>query len=137
MATLRKHVEIGEEILKGRLDDSVLEIIMAHHERGDGSGYPNKLKDYQMNVLQRILQVADTITGLTSPRSYREPKPKELVLNILREEAEKGRLNKEIVRVAVTYYDSIMEGVKVKSDEMLTMYRKLQSNYEITYKQMK
>jgi len=137
MATLRKHVEIGEEILKGRLDDSVLEIIMAHHERGDGSGYPNKLKDYQMNVLQRILQVADTITGLTSPRSYREPKPKELVLNILREEAEKGRLNKEIVRVAVTYYDSIMEGVKAKSDEMLTMYRKLQSNYENTYKQMK
>ena len=46
-------------------------------------------------------------------------------------------MNKEIVRVAVTYYDSIMEGVKVKSDEMLTMYRKLQSNYEITYKQMK
>ena len=75
------------------------------------------------------------MTGLTNPRSYRNPKPKDVVISILREEADKGRLGKEVVRAAVTYYDEIMAGVKQKSDEMLSMYRKLQDSYEATYKQ--
>ena len=85
----------------------------------------------------RILQVADTITGLTNPRSYRDPKPKNVVLSILQEEADKGKFAKDVVRTAITYYDEIMEGVKTKSEEMLAMYRKLQENYEVTYKQTK
>ena len=60
-----------------------------------------------------------------------------MVINILREEADKGKLAKEVVRTAVTYYDDIMAGVKVKADEMLAMYKKLQENYETTYKQTK
>lgn len=137
MNTLRTHVEVVESILQGRVEDDVLEIITAHHERGDGSGYPKHLKDHQMNRLMRILQVADTITGLTAPRSYRNPKPKDVVISILKEEADKGKLSKEVVRTAVTYYDQIMEVVKEKSDEMLAMYHKLQDNYEITYKKIK
>ena len=135
MQTLRTHVEVVESILKGRIDEGVLDTIMAHHERGDGSGYPKRLKSDQMNRLMRILQVADTMTGLTNPRSYRDPKPKEVVINILKEEAEKCKLGKEVVRAATTYYDEIMAGVKQKSDEMLSMYRKLQDSYEATYKQ--
>lgn len=137
MDTLRTHVAVSEELLKGRLDKEVLDILLAHHERADGSGYPKHLKDGQMTRLQRILQVADTITGLTNPRSYRDPKPKDLVINILREEADKGRLSKEVVRIAITYYDPIMEGVRIKSESMLSMYHKLQDNYDITYKQIK
>lgn len=137
MQTLRTHVEVSESILKGRIDEGVLEVIMAHHERGDGSGYPKHLKSDQMNRLMRILQVADTMTGLTNPRSYRTPKPKDVVISILKEEAEKGKLGKEVVRAAVTNYDEIMDGVKRKSEEMLSMYRKLQDNYETTYRQTK
>lgn len=137
MQTLRTHVEVAESILKGRIDEGVLEVILAHHERCDGSGYPKHLKSNQLNRLMRILQVADTITGLTNPRSYRDPKPANVVVSILKEEAEKGKLSKEVVRIAVNYYDDIMAGVKVKTDEMLAMYRKLQDNYEITYKQTK
>ena len=137
MNTLRTHVGVIEGILKGRLDDAALDIVTAHHERGDGSGYPKKLKDAQMNRLQKILQVADTITGLTAPRSYRDPKPRDLVITILKEEADKGKLNKDIVRTAINYYDSIMAGVQEKNKEMLAMYRKLQDNYEITYRQIK
>ena len=137
MQTLRTHVEVAESILKGRIDEGVLEVILAHHERCDGSGYPKHLKSDQLNRLMRILQVADTITGLTNPRSYRDPKPANVVVSILKEEAEKGKLSKEVVRTAVNYYDDIMAGVKVKTDEMLAMYRKLQDNYEITYKQTK
>lgn len=137
MHTLRGHVEVTGDILKGRIRPEVLDIIMAHHERGDGSGYPNRLKDAQMTRLQKILQVADTITGLTSPRSYRAPKTKEEVIAILKEEAEKGKLSGEIVRAAITYYDLIMEGVKEKSAEMLATYKKLEDKYEVIYRQIK
>lgn len=133
MAKLRTHVEVVESILRGRFEQQVLDIITAHHERGDGSGYPAKLKDGQMNRLQKVLQVADTVTGLTAQRSYREPKPKEVVISILKEEADKGRLNKEVVHIFNTHYDAIMGSVSEKNKEALAMYRKLVENYEITY----
>lgn len=137
MGTLRTHVGVVETILKGRVEDETLEIITAHHERADGSGYPKHLKGGEMNRLMKILQVADTITGLTSPRPYRNPKTKETIIAILKEEAEKGKLSSEVVRVAVNYYDSIMDVVKQKSEDMLSMYNKLQNNYEVTYKKTK
>ena len=80
---------------------------------------------------------ADMVTALISKRSYREPKTKDEVIAILREDADAGKLSKEIVRTVITYYDKIMEGVNTKKDETLAMYRKLVLNYDITYKQTK
>lgn len=137
MQELRTHVKVAEEILKDRISPAVLDVITAHHERCDGSGYPHRLKDSQMSRIQKILQVADTVTGLTNPRSYRTPKTKEEVIAILKEEADKGKFNKEVVRTFINYYDVIMDGVKEKSTEMLATYRKLEENYELTYKQVK
>lgn len=137
MEELRGHVEKLESILHGRIDSQTLDIISAHHERGDGSGYPRHLKDYQMSVLQKILQVADTITGLTSPRSYREPKTKEQVIAILKEEADKKRLSKDVVNTAINLYDSIMASVKLRTEETLATYHKLQENYKVTYEKTK
>lgn len=137
MMTMRSHVETLESILRGRVDQEVLDVICAHHERCDGSGYPNHLKDYQMNTLQKILQVADTITALVRPMSYREPKTRDEILAILREEADKGKLNREVVTTAINLYDPIMENVNRKTNETLATYRKLQENYKVTYEQIK
>lgn len=136
MINLRTHVNLIEEVLKDRVPAEVMEIITAHHERGDGSGYPRRLKDYQMNRLQQILQVADTVTGLTAPRSYREPRTKDQVLSILKEEADKGKYNKEIIRAFTNFYDKIMEGAEGKSKLILSTYKKLEENYEATFKQI-
>lgn len=137
MQSLRMHVDYIQTILNGRLDSEVLDVISAHHERGDGSGYPNRLRDSQMNKLQKILQVADTITGLTSKRSYRAQKSKEQVIGILKEEADKGRLNKEIVKTFISFYDQIMGEVEKKSEQMVSTYIKLNENYEITSKKIR
>lgn len=137
MTRLKNHVPIIEHILHGRLKDECLEIITSHHERSDGSGYPNKLRGSQMNRLQLILQVADVVTALTSPRSYREPKAKEQVIDILRDEVQKGRLSSEIVRTFTTFYDNIMDGVAKESAQQLSTFKKLVDNYDATYKQIK
>ena len=134
--SLRNHVMDAYDIMKGRVTPQILEIIAAHHERSDGSGYPKHLQDYQMNRSQRILQVADVVTALTNQRSYRPAKTKEQVIKILCEEAERGHLNGEVVRIVTGLYDRIMGVVKGESDKMLYTYRKLQENYDITLRQI-
>lgn len=129
---LRVHVEVVETILKGHVDPVVLEIVMAHHERCDGSGYPKRLRDAQMSKLQKILQVADTVTALVNKRSYREPKSRDEIIEILRTESELGRLNKEVVRTLITYYDNIMEGAQLKAQDVLNKYKRIQESYEST-----
>lgn len=133
---LREHVNVAEKILKGRIPDDCLDIVLSHHERGDGSGYPRKLRAVEMNKLQQILHVADTVTGLTAPRSYREPRNKDQVIRILKEESDYGKLNGEVVRTFINFYDKIMENVEKENKEMLSLYNKMKMNYEITYKQI-
>lgn len=134
---LRTHVEIAERVLKDKIADEVYHIALAHHERCDGSGYPHHQKDAQMNMPQRILQVADVVTALSNPRSYRKDMPKEKVIAILNEEANKNRLKKTVVITLVKSYDRIMERVKAESAEIMKMYDTLNKQYELISKKYK
>jgi HD-GYP domain-containing protein (c-di-GMP phosphodiesterase class II) len=51
----------------------VSDIILAHHERIDGTGYPRKLKGDEIPLLSRIISVADTYDVMTARDSYRKP----------------------------------------------------------------
>ena len=134
---LRTHVEIGEKVLSDKMKREVVNIGMAHHERCDGSGYPRRLKDVQMNMPQCILQVADVVTALVNPRSYRPDLPKEKVISILNEEVAKNRLKKQVVRTFVNSYDRIMKRVRTESAEIMKMYETLNMQYELISKKYK
>lgn len=134
---LRTHVQIMGKVLQNKMHSGIVNIAMAHHERGDGSGYPHHMKDIQMNMPQRILQVADVVTALVNPRSYRKDMPKEKVIAILNEEADKHRLNKQVVIAFVNSYDRIMTRVKEESAEILKMYETLNMQYELISKKYK
>jgi putative nucleotidyltransferase with HDIG domain len=71
-STIVKHPVIGSDIVKqlGFLDDLV-PVILHHHERYDGHGYPNGLKDDEIPVGARILGIADAYDAMTSDRPYR------------------------------------------------------------------
>jgi putative two-component system response regulator len=80
MAIIRTHAAIGGKILA----DSHCELIQlgaliasAHHERWDGSGYPNGLKQLQIPIAARIVTVADVFDALTTRRPYKEAMPLE------------------------------------------------------------
>jgi putative nucleotidyltransferase with HDIG domain len=75
---MRKHPEAGYRIVKriGFLKDAA-ETVYAHHERFDGSGYPNGLKGDAIPLGARIFTVADVFDALTSERPYRSPLPME------------------------------------------------------------
>ncbi len=88
---MRAHTTKGEEICRPMKSlGLVLPVIRNHHERWDGSGYPDGLAGEQIPLLARILQVADVYDALTSERSYKKAFTHEEAVSILKSEAAKG-----------------------------------------------
>ncbi|MGC9971132.1 MAG: HD domain-containing phosphohydrolase [Bryobacteraceae bacterium] len=88
---MRTHTIRGEEICRPiRTLSAVLPIIRSHHERWDGSGYPDGLGGEAIPLLARILQVADVFDALTSVRPYKPALSSSEALNVLDAEARRG-----------------------------------------------
>lgn len=97
---MRSHTWKGEEICRPmRSLRPVLPIIRNHHERWDGSGYPDGLKGEDIPLLARILQLADIFDALISQRSYKEAYSVDDAIRQLRHEAELGWRDPELVSV--------------------------------------
>lgn len=74
-AIVRNHPEWGKQILEGMgFLSKPAEIVVAHHERWDGKGYPRGLKGEQIPLGARIFAVADAFDAMTSYRAYRDPR---------------------------------------------------------------
>ena len=88
-AEIRKHPEAGERLLVelGGFPPAVRRVVLGHHERLDGSGYPHGLRDADLGAETRILGVCDVYDALISPRVYRDAWPPERALQLLREGA--------------------------------------------------
>jgi putative nucleotidyltransferase with HDIG domain len=88
---MQQHVQIGFELVKGIpfLTDAA-EIILTHHERYDGSGYPHGLKAEEILLGARIFAVADSFDAITSDRPYRRASPFDAGRETIQREA--GRL---------------------------------------------
>jgi putative nucleotidyltransferase with HDIG domain len=86
--TMRIHPDIGAHIVEGIpfLQDT-LPIIRYHHERWDGSGYPDGLKHHEIPIQARIFAVADVFDALTSRRSYRNRSTPEEAIEYMKEQA--------------------------------------------------
>ncbi len=70
---MKKHPAIGAEILsKSEHLSELKEIVLCHHERFDGKGYPLGLKGEEIPVGARIIAICDSIDAMTSTRSYRK-----------------------------------------------------------------
>ena len=101
---LKQHVLIGEEIcqpLKNRR--GVLAIIRHHHEKWDGSGYPDGLKGEEIPRLAQVFQILDIYYALTSERRHRKALTPKQALDIIQEESENGWRNPEIVAEFTTF----------------------------------
>jgi len=88
---MEQHTLEGERICAPlRSFRNVLPIIRHHHEKQDGSGYPDGLKGEQIPLTARILQVTDIYDALTTDRPYRKALPAEKALATMREEVKRG-----------------------------------------------
>ena len=98
-AIIKQHTEAGEHICAPlKSFRAVLPIIRHHHERWDGSGYPDGLSGEAIPLLARVLQIADVFDALTTTRPYRNALSHEEAWNILQEEVSLGWWDGNIVR---------------------------------------
>ncbi|MEQ1529856.1 MAG: DUF3369 domain-containing protein [Methylococcales bacterium] len=89
---MRKHVEYGVEILKNSRRPLIRmgsEIAASHHEKWDGSGYPNRLAGTDIPISGRISALADVFDALGAKRSYKDPWPDDKILELI--ESERGK----------------------------------------------
>ncbi len=96
---MQRHVALGYDLVKGIpfLADAA-EIILAHHERHDGSGYPRGLRGKDIPMFARIFAVADSFDAMTSDRPYRSALPVQTARSVI--DAGGGKLfDPEIVDV--------------------------------------
>lgn len=83
---MKEHAQFGYNILNGsssKLMQVGAEIALSHHEKYDGSGYPNGLKGDDISIYGRIVAVADVFDALTSSRPYKKPWPIEDAISFL------------------------------------------------------
>ena len=83
-----------------------------HHEKLDGSGYPFRLTEERINTGARIMAVADIFTALTEDRPYRPGLPIEKGLAILKEQAQRRKIESRMVSVLADNAPEISGRVK-------------------------
>ncbi len=103
---VRRHPEIGESIVSELgLSPQERAIIRHHHERWDGSGYPDGLRGEDIPVLARIVMVADAFDAMTSQRAYRKAMSRSAALDEL-----KRNSGRQFDRDVVNAFLSSLEG---------------------------
>ncbi|MBU2923617.1 two-component system response regulator [Colwellia sp. 4_MG-2023] len=108
---MKKHPEIGAEIL-GESDSDLIELAkivsMTHHEKWDGTGYPNQLKGTDIPRSGRIVALADVFDALTSVRPYKEAWSVEKAVEFI--QAQKGKhFDPELVDLFIQQLDKVIE----------------------------
>jgi putative two-component system response regulator len=113
---MRMHPLKGEEICRPMKSlGPVLPIIRNHHERWDGSGYPDGLERGQTPLLARILQVTDIYDALVTVRPYKIALSHADALQMLEEEVRKGWRDPELVRAFIA---TLSENTAEQLDEI-------------------
>ena len=75
----------------------LLDIVLHHHERWNGRGYPDRLKGEAIPIGARITAVAEAYSALTSWRPYHEAWDSRVALNEIRSDMERGRFDPRVV----------------------------------------
>ena len=106
---MRSHTTRGEEICRHLKSlQPVLPIIRNHHERFDGSGYPDGLRGTHIPLLARVIQIADIYDALTSRRSYKPAYSPAKALEIILDETGRGWRDPQIVDLFLRLHKAVI-----------------------------
>ncbi len=100
------HVVYSYDILKNinwlKSLENIPKIAGLHHEKIDGSGYPNKVKGKEIPIQSKIITILDIFEALTArDRVYKPPMPVEKAIEILKYEVEDNHLDRELFEIFV------------------------------------
>ena len=88
-----------------------------HHEKLNGKGYPFHFGREYLDLGSRIMAVADIFSAITEDRPYRKSMPREKVIEVLRENAEREAIDAELVELLIDHYDEVDAARAARSRE--------------------
>jgi HD-GYP domain-containing protein (c-di-GMP phosphodiesterase class II) len=102
-ALVKRHAADGAALVSALNDPELTAIVRHHHERMDGTGYPDGLAGGDIPIGARVIAVADTFDAITSARAYRKTRTHKQAIQILKKEAG-PQLDASAVAAFVSYY---------------------------------
>lgn len=121
LAAVHQHPQIGVALLKGlNFPLPVIDLVLCHHEKMDGSGYPLGLKSNQIPLGAKIIRVADCFDAITTDRPYQRRKSWIAALAILRQ-ISGSDLDPELVQAFIL--DVKEKGMAFDPTRCLSLYR--------------
>jgi putative two-component system response regulator len=104
---VKSHTTVGDALCSNlRSLQAVRPIVRHHHERVDGSGYPDGLSGDQIPLLAQIISVVDVFDAVTTQRPYQQAKPTDEAVDLLREQVRRGWRRSDLVEQFVTVIES-------------------------------
>jgi HD-GYP domain-containing protein (c-di-GMP phosphodiesterase class II) len=106
---IRRHCRLGADIiLQSPQLAGVAEIVLRHHERWDGTGYPGALVGDEIPIIARVMAVASALDAMTSPRSYKEPMSLQQALQEMRAQSGK-QFDPQVVEAAARVVRAVLD----------------------------
>ena len=130
---MKTHVEKTAAILNGWVSEEICDIALRHHEKLDGSGYPDGLTLQQLTLPQRILAVADIFSALTGERSYKQAYPLERSCRILAEMRDAGQLDPQVVNAVLDDPQGLDALNQQNCREIIDSYQCIQAESQALY----
>jgi len=124
---MKTHTDIGYNICLplAQTLGGALDIIRHHHEKLDGSSYPDGLRGDAISINSRILSIVDIYDALTSDRPYRKSMPTKQAIDILKEGAENNLLDKKIVDILINLIKDGTNKLRRKDDSFDDKHKKI------------
>jgi putative nucleotidyltransferase with HDIG domain len=125
---MRSHVNKGVELVdKNSWLEDAKEVILHHHKKYDGSGYPNGVKGENIPTVARIFTIVDVFDALTSQRPYKEAFDYDKSISILKDGANKhfdGKLLHHFIKISKELYtDTRLKSKEELKDELASLSR--------------
>ena len=108
MDIMKHHVNHSKRILSGHAPEQIIENVYRHHEKLNGTGYPQHLTGDKLNLIQRILTVADITSALNDSRSYKAEFSTDKTKSIITKMTEAGELDPAISKFVLEDFDTIV-----------------------------
>jgi HD-GYP domain-containing protein (c-di-GMP phosphodiesterase class II) len=130
MKIMRTHVAEGERMIHGVVPQKLELISSRHHEKLDGSGYPQKLTEKELSLQDRILAISDITSALTDTRSYKGAFSKEKTVRIIKGMTKSGKLDSAVTEHIITEFDSIKTKVDTLREPMAAEFGRISAEFE-------
>ncbi len=130
MDIMRSHAELTRKMLEPVFEPTIVDYAADHHEKLNGSGYPQGLSDAQLSVPVRIVAIADIISALLGNRSYKSAYGWDKTIIILEDMVRQHLIDGDIVNIVIENKDELQRQIEEKALPVKQKYEQIHKEFE-------